>query len=65
MMLRDKLVCSVNHETIQQKLMAQNPAELTFAKAMERIEIAEKDARRVTAPGNASHTGIHGHFHSE
>ena len=49
-MLRDKLVCGVNHDTIQQKLMAQNPAKLTFAKAMElaqRIEIAEKDARSV------------------
>ena len=46
-MLRDKLVCGVNHDAIQQKLMAQNPAELIFAKAMElaqRIEIAEKDA---------------------
>lgn len=50
-MLRDKLVCGMNHDAIQQKLMAQNPAELIFAKAMElaqRIEIAEKDARRVT-----------------
>ena len=55
-MLRDKLVCDVNHEAIQQKLMAQNPAELTFAKAIElaqRIEIAQQDARRVT-PGNGS-----------
>ena len=50
-MLRDKLVCGMNHDAIQQKLMAQTPAELTFATAMElaqRIEIAEKDARRVT-----------------
>ena len=56
-MLRDKLVCSVNHEAIQQKLMVQNPAELTFSKAMElaqHIEIAEKDASRVTATGNVS-----------
>ena len=56
-MLRDKLVCGVNHEAIQQKLMAQNPAELTFAKAMElaqRIEIAEKDARRVTTSKDSS-----------
>ena len=55
-MLRDKLVCDVNHKAIQQNLMAQNPAELTFAKAIElaqRIEIAEKDARRVTR-GNSS-----------
>jgi hypothetical protein len=56
-MLRDKLVCGVNHDAIQQKLMSQTPAELTFAKAMElaqRIEIAEKDARRVTASTDGS-----------
>ena len=42
--------------------MAQNPAELTFAKAMElaqHIEIAEKDACRVMTSKDSSHVTAH------
>ena len=48
------VMCSVNHEAIQQKLMA---AKLTFANPIElaqRIEIAEKDANGAIATGNVS-----------
>ena len=44
-MLRDRLVCGVNHEKIQQKLMSEK--DLTYATA---LEIADDGSRRETYP---------------
>ncbi len=47
-MLRDRLVCGVNHKGIQRKLLSQN--ELTYDKAYAltlSIEASEKDAEKL------------------
>ncbi len=45
-MIRDRLVCGVNHDTIQRRLLAEK--DLTFAKALEvaqAVEAAEKNSQ--------------------
>ena len=54
MMLRDCLVCGVNHRGIQTRLLAKK--ELTFEKALEvalSVEAAEKDVRQIQVPSAA------------
>ena len=54
MMLRDCLVCGVNHRGIQTRLLTKK--ELTFEKALEvalSVEAAEKDVRQIQVPSAA------------
>ena len=51
MMLRDRLVCGVNHQGIQKRLLSEK--ELTYEKALEialSIEAAEKDVKHFMKP---------------
>lgn len=52
-MLRDRLVCGVDHEAIQRKLLSEK--DLTYAKALELalvVESAAKDTRDLYAASN-------------
>ena len=51
MMLRDRLVCGVNHQGIQKRMLGEK--ELTYEKALEialSIEAAEKDVKQFQKP---------------
>ena len=57
-MLRDRLVCGVNHEGIQKKLLAEK--DLDYAKAFslaQAIEAAEKDTKNLKSGSGASQQG--------
>ena len=64
-MLRDRLVCGVNHTSIQRQLLAEK--DLTYAKALElaqAYEAAEKSARELaTATTTNTRTAEHAHVH--
>ena len=58
-MLRDRLVCGVNHEGIQRRLLSEK--DLTYEKALEialAMEAAAKDTRDLLAASNTP-TGLH------
>lgn len=59
-MLRDRLVCGVNHDTITNRLLAEK--KLVFDKALElvqSIESAERDTRHLKAAQTASTPQVH------
>ena len=61
MMLRDRLVCGINHQVIQRRLLAEKS--LTFDKALEislAVEAADKDMKQIQKPpvnGNIHYQG--------
>ena len=58
-MLHDRLVCGVNHEGIQRRLLSEK--DLTYEKALEialAMEVAAKDTKDLLAASNAP-TGLH------
>ena len=61
MMLRDRLVCGINHQVIQRRLLAEKS--LTFDKALEislAAEAADKDMKQIQKPpvnGNILYQG--------
>ena len=60
MMLRDKLVCGVNHEGIQRRLLAEK--DLIYDKALEialTMEAAAKDTKDLLATSNSSTAELH------
>jgi len=63
-MLRDRLVCGVNHDTIQKRLLSEK--DLTFDTAMklaQSIEATERDTRKLKNSNNSSSsTGHNIHF---
>ena len=58
-MLRDQLVCGINHPKIQNRLLSE--AKLTYEKAMElalSMEVAAKDLRLLQKPGTQTGMGV-------
>ena len=59
-MIRDRLVCGVNHDTIQPQLLAEK--ELTFERAFEvaqSVEAAEKNSKIIKNGSNGKQETLH------